>query len=178
MRRTLWRGAWEHRAGCVTRLWCSTSADVTWCAVAGDTTHTSTPASGSATASSCGAAMLNATPAVRGQRCTHANENIYWMVCVCVCDVCLWTRGFMSLCFHGQIGTDKLYSYVMRNYCTAHTVIWRWGVMILLHTKLFTHLLGLLPLLGWLNTLREKLHPGMWDWVTTVVSLWSKMSRL
>lgn len=61
--------------------------------MAGDTTHTSTPASGSATASFCGAAMLNATPAARGQRCTHANENIYWtvcvmimMVCVCVCD--------------------------------------------------------------------------------------------
>lgn len=48
----------------------------TSCAAAEGTTLTSTPRCGSVTASFSGAALSNATPAVRGRRCSPANEQL------------------------------------------------------------------------------------------------------
>lgn len=106
----------------------------------------------------------------REDRGVHMQMRIFIGWCVRVWWWCMWAHGFMSLCFHGQTGTVKLYrkavivvfSHVMRNYCTVRAVSWRWGVMILLHTKLFAPLLGLSCLLGcnvetvWLNTVTGK----------------------
>lgn len=82
----------EHGAGCATAP-PPTQTVVTWCAVAGATTHTTTRASGSATASSTGAALSSATPAARNQRFTPASRD-GWSRGVCAEDgQWLKTRG-------------------------------------------------------------------------------------
>lgn len=75
MKKTLSLAVWERRAGCATRQPSSPTA-ATSCAVVEVTIHTSTQEYGSATANFIGAAMLNATLAVRGQKYIPVSEHV------------------------------------------------------------------------------------------------------
>lgn len=75
MKKTLSLAVWGHRAGCATRQPSSPTAAIS-CAVVEVTIHTSTQECGSATANFIGAAMLNATRAVRGQRYIPVSEHV------------------------------------------------------------------------------------------------------
>lgn len=74
VRRTCWQVVQAPEAASATTPH-PTQMAATSCAVAGVTTHTSIHASGSVTASSSGAALSSATPVVKKQRCSPANEN-------------------------------------------------------------------------------------------------------
>lgn len=73
VKRMLQQGALGPRAGCAT-VRPSGRMAVAWCAAEGATTLTSTPRCGSATASSTGVALWNATPAANGQKCSLASN--------------------------------------------------------------------------------------------------------
>lgn len=68
----------------------------------GATTHTSTRECGSATVSSCGAATSSATPAVRGQRCTRANERRH----VASRPALGWCGGFLAVNIFQDVDVD------------------------------------------------------------------------
>lgn len=74
-RRMLRQAAWGRRVVYVTEPR-HTQMAATSCVAAEDTTLTSTPRCGSVTASFSGAALSNATPVVRGRRCSPANEQV------------------------------------------------------------------------------------------------------
>lgn len=73
VKRMLQQGALGPRAGSAT-VHPSGRTAVAWCAAEGATTLTSTPRCGSATASSTGVALWNATPAANGQKCSLASN--------------------------------------------------------------------------------------------------------
>lgn len=75
VRRMLRQAAWGRRVVYATEPRHIQMA-ATSCAVAEGTTLTSIPRCGSVTASFSGAALSNATPAVRGRRCSLANEQV------------------------------------------------------------------------------------------------------
>lgn len=73
MKRTKPQAAQGHGADCAT-VPLLTQTAVTWCAAAGASTRTTTRGSGSATASSTGAVLSSATPAVRNQKFSPASR--------------------------------------------------------------------------------------------------------